>query len=58
MHELTKDGTVKAAWIHTILKVRQQLIQESLHTFVATSLLGWLTNTSPVFNKINPSPVR
>ena len=58
MHKLLKDGAVKAAWINTVLKGRKQLIQESLHTFVTTSLLGWLINPSPVFNKINPSPVR
>ena len=58
MHKLPEDGAVKAAWINTILKGRKQLIQESLHTFVTTSLLGWLINPSPVFNKINPSPVR
>ena len=58
MHKLPKDGAVKAAWINTILKGRKQLIQESLHTFVATYLLGWLINSSLVFNKINPSPVR
>ena len=58
MYKLPKDGAVKAAWINTILKGRKQLIQESLHTFVTTSLLGWLINSSPVFNKINPSPVR
>ena len=58
MHKLTKDGAVKAAWINTILKGRKQLIQENIHTFVETSLLGWLINPSPVFIKINPSPVR
>ena len=58
MHKTPKDVAVKAAWINTILKGRKQLIQESLHTFVTTSLLGWLINPSPVFNKINPSPVR
>ena len=36
MHKLPKDGT-KAEWINTILKGRKQLIQESLHAFVATS---------------------
>ena len=56
MHKLPKDGAVKAAWINKILKSRKQLIQESLHTFVMTSLLGSLIN--PVFNKINPSPVK
>ena len=40
MHELPKDGAVRAASINTILKDRKQLIQESLHTFVAASLLG------------------
>ena len=58
MHKLPKDGAVKASWINIILKGRKQLIQESLHTFVATSLLGWLINTNPMFNKINSSPVR
>ena len=56
VHKLPKDGAVKAAWINTILKDRKKLIQESLNTFVTTSLLGWLINPSPVFNKINPSP--
>ena len=36
MYKLPKDGTVEAA----ILKGRKQLIQESLHTFVTTSLYG------------------
>ena len=54
MHKLPKYGVVKAAWINTKLKSRKQLIQESFHTFVTTSLL----DPSPVFNKINPSPVR
>ena len=58
MHKLPKDGAVKAAWINTILKGRKQLTQESLHAFVTASLLGWLINSSPVFNKISPSPVR
>ena len=58
MDKLPKDWAVKAAWITRVLKGRKQLIQESLHTFVTTSLLGWLINPSPVFNKINPSPVR
>ena len=58
MHNLPKDGAVKAAWINTILKGRKQLIQKSLHTFVTTSLLGWLINSSPVFTKFNQSPVR
>ena len=39
MHKLPKDGAVKAGWINTILKGRKQLIQESFHTFVTTSLL-------------------
>ena len=53
MHKLSKDGAVKGAWINnTILKGRKQFIQESLHTFVTTSLLGWLINSSPVFNKV------
>ena len=58
MHKLPKDGAVKAAWISIILKVRKQLIQEILHTFVPTSMLGWFINQSPVLNKINPSPMR
>ena len=58
MHNLPKDEAVKAAWINTILKGRKQLIQESLHTFVTTSLLGWLINSSLVFTKFNQSPVR
>ena len=58
MHKLPKDGAVKTAWINTILKGRKQLIQESLHTLVTTSLLAWLINSNPVLNKINPSPVR
>ena len=57
MHKLPKDGAVKTAWINTILTGRKQLIQESLHTFESTSMLAWLINPSPVFNKINPSPV-
>ena len=44
-YKLPKDGAVKAAWINTILKCRKQLIQESLHTFVTTSLFGWLINS-------------
>ena len=58
VHKLPKDGAVKAGWINTILKGRKHLIQESLHTFLTTSLFGWLINSGPVFNKINPSPVR
>ena len=54
----TKDRAVKAVWINTILKDRKQLIQESLHTFVMISLFVWLINSSPEFNKINPSSVR
>ena len=46
MHQLPKDEAVKAAWINTILKGRKQLIQESLHTSVTTSLLDWLINPS------------
>ena len=46
MHNLPKDEAVKAAWINTILKGRKQLIQESLHTSVTTSLLDWLINPS------------
>ena len=57
MHKLRKDGAVKAAWINTMLKGRKQLIQESLHTFVTTPVVGSLINASPVFNKITPSPV-
>ena len=56
MHKLLKDGAVKAAWTNAILKGRKQFIQESLHTFVTTSLI--LVNPSPVFDKINPGPVR
>ena len=40
MHKLPKDGAVKTASINTVLKGRKQLIQESLPTFVTTSLLG------------------
>ena len=58
LRRLPKDGAVKAAWIKTILKGKKQLIQESLHTFGKTSLLVWLINPNPVFNKINPSPLR
>ena len=58
MHKLPKDKAIKAAWTNTILKGRKQLIQESFHTFVTTSLLGWLINPNPVFNKVNPSPLR
>ena len=58
MHKLPKDGAVKATWINTTLKGRKKLIQEILHNFVTTSLLGWLIIPSPVFNKTNPSPVR
>ena len=56
MHKLRKDGTVKAAWVSTILEGRKQLIQESFHTFVMASLLGWLINSNSMFNKFNPSP--
>ena len=49
MHKLPKNGAVKAAWINTIFEGRKQLIQESLDTFVTTSLLGWLINPSSVF---------
>ena len=58
MHKLPKDGAVKAAWINAILKGRKLLIQGCIYTFIMTSLLGWLINPSPVFNKINSSPVR
>ena len=47
-HKLSKDEAAKNAWINTILKGRKQLIQESLCTFVTTSLLGWWINPSPV----------
>ena len=57
-YKLPKDGAVKVAWVNTILKGRKHSIQESLHIFVTTSLFGWLINPSPVFNEINPSPVR
>ena len=53
MHKLPKDGT--AVWTNTIWKGKKQSVLESLYTFVAISLLGWLNNTSPVFNKTNPS---
>ena len=58
MCKLLKDGVVKAAWINATLKGRKQLTQQSLHTFVTVSLLGWLINSSPMFNKISPSAVR
>ena len=58
MSKLAIDEAVKTAWINTILEGRKQLSQESFHIFVTTSLLGWLINPNPVFNKINPSPVR
>ena len=58
IHKLPKDEAVKVAWINTIFKGRKQLIQESLHIFVTTALLGWLINPNPMFNKINASPVR
>ena len=58
MQKLSQDRAVKTAWMKTWFKCRKQLIQESLHTFVTTSLLGWLINPNPVFNKMNPSPVR
>ena len=58
MYKLAIDEAVKTAWINTILEGRKQLSQESFHIFVTTSLLGWLINPNPVFNKINPSPVR
>lgn len=57
MHNLPKDGVVKAAWIKT-LKRYKKLIKESLDTFATASLLGWLFIPSPVFNKINTSPVK
>ena len=57
MHKLPKDGAVKATWINAILKGRKQLIQGCIYIFIMTSLLGWSINPSPVFNKINPSPV-
>ena len=40
MHKLPKDRTVRVASVNAILKGREQLIQESLHAFVITSLLG------------------
>ena len=55
MHKLSKDGAVKAVRINTILRGRKQFIQESLHAYVTTSLLGWLINSRSVFNKINLS---
>ena len=42
MHKLPKDGALKAAWINTILKGRKHLIQESLHSSITASQLGWL----------------
>ena len=57
MQNLPKDGVVKAAWIKT-LKRYKKLIKESLDTFATASLLGWLFIPSPVFNKINTSPVK
>ena len=58
IHKLPKDEAVKFSWINTRLKCRKQQIQEILHIFVTTYLLGPLINPSPVFNKLNPSPVR
>ena len=52
MHKLLKDGTVKATWINTILKGRNQSIQENLDTFVTTFVLDWLINPSPVLKKM------
>ena len=57
MHNLPKDGVVKAAWINT-LKRYKKLIKERLDTFATASLLGWWFIPSPVFNKINTSPVK
>ena len=39
IHILPKDGAVKAARINRTLKGKKQFNQESLHTFVTTSLL-------------------
>ena len=39
MQKLPKYGAVKAVWTNTLLKGRKQIIQESIYTFVATSLL-------------------
>ena len=58
MHKLPKDRTGNVAWINTMIKGIKLLLQECFHTFVATSLLGWLINPSPVFNNLNPSPVK
>ena len=40
MRKLPKDGAVRATWINAILKGKKQVMQESLHTFVMTCLLG------------------
>ena len=57
LQKLSKDRAVKTAWVNTRFKRRKNLSQESLHTFITTSLFGWLINLSPVFyNKMNPSP--
>ena len=57
LQKLSKDRAVKTAWVNTRFKRRKNVSQESLHTFIATSLFGWLINLSPVFyNKMNSSP--
>ena len=58
MHKLPKDEAIRAAWINATFKGRKQVIQENLHALVTASLLGQSINPSPVFNKINPSPVK
>ena len=54
MQKLPKDGAVRTVWINTIVKGRNQVIQESLRTFSTAFLLGQLINPSPVFNKTTP----
>ena len=58
MQKLPKDEAIRAAWINATFKGRKQVIQENLHALVTASLLGQSINPSPVFNKINPSPVK
>ena len=58
MYKLPKDGAVKAVWINSVSEGRKQWIQESLHIFVTTSLLGWSIHPSPVVNKVILNPVR
>ena len=42
IHTLAEDGdgAVRATWINAKWKGGKQVLQESLHTFVTTSLLG------------------